>query len=299
MTEVSPVSAVLITWQRCETLLATLARLVALDPPLAEIIVVDNGSVDGTAAAVRAQFPQVILLRRERNAGIDAYNDGFRRATQAYLLILDDDSYPAPDAVARAAARLQAQPRTAAVAFRITDAVTGADARYWFLPAGDRPCPATAFVGCGALVRRNALLAAGGYAREFFLYENEVELCLRLRLAGQNIEYCPECVAHHPSSVRRGTPNMIYYGTKNKLLTVWRFLPPRRALALTAEFLLTNCYLTLRFGHAVRRWQAVLQALRDWDSYRTRTLPRPLTSDEQELLAPLVDELRLSVWMKR
>jgi len=103
MTAVAPVSAVLITWQRCETLLATLARLVALDPPLAEIIVVDNGSVDGTAAAVRAQFPQVILLRRERNAGIDAYNDGFRRATQAYLLILDDDSYPAPDAVARAA----------------------------------------------------------------------------------------------------------------------------------------------------------------------------------------------------
>ncbi len=294
-----PVSAVLISWQRRDTLLATLTKLTALQPALAEIIVVDNGSTDGTAAAVAAQFPQVTLLQRGRNAGIDAYNDGFRRATQDYVLILDDDSYPAPDATARAVTHLQQSARCAAVAFRISDAVTRQDARYWFLPQSEQPAPATAFVGCGALVRRDALLAAGGYAPEFFLYENEVELCLRLRLAGWQVDYRPECVAYHPSSTKRGTPNIIYYGTKNKLLTVWRFLPVAKSIVLTLEFLLTNCYLTLRFGHAALRWQAVAQALCDWETYRLRTLTRPLTEAEEKLLWPLIAELRLLTWVKR
>lgn len=86
------VTAVIATRNRRSELCATLERLSAL-PERPEIIVVDNGSRDGTAQAVRRSFPRVELITLRRNQGACARNVGVRRAGTPYVALSDDDSW--------------------------------------------------------------------------------------------------------------------------------------------------------------------------------------------------------------
>jgi len=293
------VTAVLITYQRRKTVLENLGRLQDIGTPLDEIIVVDNGSTDGTAAELRIRFPKIKLIRLERNEGIAAYNRGFAEARGEYILILDDDSYPAADAVKKGYELLCRDEQAAALAFKIIDAETGARGPFWFLPEVEEPTAVLAFAGCGALVRREPLCRLGGYAPEFFLYENELDLGLRMRQAGLRISYRPELVAYHPVSGKRGTTNMIYYGTKNKLLILWNYFSAPTSRRLSLEFLLVNIYLTFKSGFSYYRWSAVAHALGEFAAYRKRFPATTLSLQAEEEYAPLLNELKLSTWRVR
>ena len=87
-------SSVIVTHNRCEVLLRTLARLQASCPPESEVWVVDNGSTDGTATAVRAEFSDVHLIALEANEGVGARSRAFARVRGKYVVLLDDDSCP-------------------------------------------------------------------------------------------------------------------------------------------------------------------------------------------------------------
>src|SRR5215212_701428 len=69
-----------------------------------DVIVVDNASEDGSAEMVRSEFPDVRLVRRERNVGVSGWNDGFAAARGDWVLALDDDCYLPPDGLGRALA---------------------------------------------------------------------------------------------------------------------------------------------------------------------------------------------------
>src|SRR5687768_6379278 len=88
------VSAVIITRDRREALVQVLDRLAQL--PVDEVLVVDNGSSDGTAQLVRARHDGVRLLEPGENIGIAGRNLAAREARGEFLLMLDDDSYPLP-----------------------------------------------------------------------------------------------------------------------------------------------------------------------------------------------------------
>ena len=109
------VTAVIATRNRRPELCATLGRLRAL-PERPPIIVVDNGSRDGTAQAVRSAFPDVQVITVRRNLGARARNLGVRRAQTPFVALSDDDSWWEPGALSRAVAVLDASPRTGIVA---------------------------------------------------------------------------------------------------------------------------------------------------------------------------------------
>src|SRR5437660_9897280 len=67
------------------------------DPALVDVIVVDNASTDGSADMVRAEFPHVRLIVRDRNVGVSGWNEGLAAARGGYVLALDDDCYLPPD----------------------------------------------------------------------------------------------------------------------------------------------------------------------------------------------------------
>src|SRR4051812_1255048 len=88
-----PVSVVIVSWNGRRGVDACLSSLFALEPPAAEIVLVDNGSSDGTVEYVRQTFPAVTVVALDRNAGFAGGNNaGARHATSRYLVFLNNDT---------------------------------------------------------------------------------------------------------------------------------------------------------------------------------------------------------------
>ncbi len=111
------VTVVIATRDRRPELLRTLGRLHEL-PDRPPVIVVDNASADGSAAAVRDRYPAVTVRMLPRNAGAAARNTGVALAATPYVAFSDDDSWWEPGALSRAAAALDADPGLGLVAAR-------------------------------------------------------------------------------------------------------------------------------------------------------------------------------------
>src|SRR5436309_65992 len=97
------VTFIISTFNRCEVLLRTLGELRHCGLPLEqyEIIVIDNASTDGTAAAMASANRDVRLLPLNENLGSCAKNVGLKHARGEYIVFLDDDSFPEPWSVLR------------------------------------------------------------------------------------------------------------------------------------------------------------------------------------------------------
>lgn len=212
------------------------------------VVVVDNASEDGTAEAVRAARPDVQVVALPRNAGAVARTVGVRAARTPYVAFADDDSWWAPGALARAAAVLDAHPRVGLIAGSIAvgpqerpdplNAVLAASPLG--IPAG---CPGPAllgFVGCGAIVRRSAFLAVGGFDDVVRFPGEEERVALDLFDAGWRLAYVPEVRAHHHPSPRRESGDRRQAElVRSRLLTAlmrrpWRAVAREAAGALRA-----------------------------------------------------------------
>src|SRR5690348_5472720 len=112
------VAVVMITHNQVKEVLGSLDRLARL-PEQPRIVVVDNGSNDGTAPAEAERFPQVEILRLHANLGAAGRTLGVERVDVPYVAFCDDDTWWEPGALLRAADLLDAHPRLAVVTGRI------------------------------------------------------------------------------------------------------------------------------------------------------------------------------------
>lgn len=195
------VCVVIPTLDARELLLRTLASLHEQTAPAARIVVVDNASGDGTAQAVRDGYPAVEIRRLERNHGFGrAINRGLEGIEADVLVLVNNDVVCEPSFLAEICAPL-ADPRVGMVAgvllqeadtSRIDTAGIEVDPtlRAWeVLPNEPLEALATApepIGPCGgaAAYRLEAFRAVGGFDEAFFAYWEDVDLALRLRLAG-------------------------------------------------------------------------------------------------------------------
>jgi len=205
------VTVVVISRDRRDDLLRSLPRHEA------PVVLVDNGSTDGTAAAVRARLPGVRVIELARNAGAVARNLGVEAAETPYVAFADDDSWWAPGALARAADILTGHPRVGLLAGRVLvgdeerlDPVSAAMAA---APLGAHPEGAGpdvfGFLACGAIVRREAFLQVGGFDPVVHFPGEEERVALDLIEAGQLADVLPGRPGRQPPSVtaaRTGRP---------------------------------------------------------------------------------------------
>jgi N-acetylglucosaminyl-diphospho-decaprenol L-rhamnosyltransferase len=221
------VSVVVVSYNTRDLLLRCLGALQAHAGIPFEAIVVDNASADGSVEAVRAAFPDARLIANATNLGFSRANNlGWRAGRGELVLVLNSDCEVRPGAVAALSAVLDRRPEVAIVGPRT---VSG-DGRpqVSFGPAlrplaewrqgrlvravkrGDPAALAEAsrraeresepfwVSGSCLLVRRRALEAVGGFDESFFLYEEDVDLCLRVRATGARVVYTPAAeVVHH------------------------------------------------------------------------------------------------------
>ena len=187
----SDVAVVVASRNRRADLLATLPRHEA------PVVLVDNGSTDGTVAAVREAHPQVTVLPLTENVGARARTLGAAEAGTPFVAFADDDSWWAPGDLARAVKIMRAHPRLAVLNARILvgpeerlDPVCREMAASPLGTPPDLPGPALlGFVACAAVVRTEAFSAVGGFDPVVRFPGEEERLALDLAAAGWGLSY--------------------------------------------------------------------------------------------------------------
>ena len=180
-----------------------------------EVVLVDNGSRDGSVPELRRRFPAVRILANERNEGFGrAVNQGFRASRGRYLLTLNNDTRLDGNTIGEACAYMDAHPRVGALGVLHYDA---GEPRRVQASAFDLPRPlsellAIAGLGrlvphdgfdpsrerdvdwiCGSfmLIRRECLDAVGAFDERFFAYDEDIDWCVRARRAGWAVRFWP------------------------------------------------------------------------------------------------------------
>ncbi len=253
------VVTLILNWNRCTDTLACIASLRAMTYPT-EIVVVDNASIDGSVATIRANYPDIAIVQTGANLGYAAGNNiGFdyvRTETDAdAVLLLNNDTVAQPDMLARLVAECSACGGKA---------ITGPEVRYADAPetvwcaggridwwrgyttnigigtraeGGNRGSHDVPFiVGCAMLIPMTALACIGGFDPRYFMYWEEVDWCVRAHAAGYRTRIVPDAVLYHKVSLAdtRPSPRVLYYLTRNRLLFLRKHLPwYRQPLALT------------------------------------------------------------------
>jgi len=215
------VTVVIATRDRWDDLRESVPR----HPP--PVVLLDNASDDATPDLVARTFPHVTLVRLPHNAGAVARNEGVRLSRTPYVAFADDDSWWEPGALERAADLLDANPGVGLLAARVlvgeaqtVDPVCLQMEASALGRHGDEPGPRVlGFIACGAVVRRSAYLAAGGFDPVVFFAGEEERLALDLAAAGWALCYAPELVVRHMPSPTRDPAARLVVISRNALLT--------------------------------------------------------------------------------
>lgn len=192
--------------------------------PECPVYVIDNASTDGSADLVREQFPEVRLLRQTDNLGFAGGNNvGLRAALQDHLdavMLLNQDAQLSQNCLSILATHLETHPQVAAVqpAILLPDGrVNSLGNSFHFLGFAEAGGNGLTFTeasaqlpwvvgsleppyvsGAAVLLRAEALTQVGFFADELFMYHEDLELSLRLRLAGWHLSVEPAAhVVHH------------------------------------------------------------------------------------------------------
>jgi GT2 family glycosyltransferase len=274
----SRVAVVIATRNRGPELLGTMTRLLALgERP--RIVVVDNGSTDGTAELVRDRHPDVEVVGLRRNLGAAARTVGARLVDCPYVAFSDDDSWWAPGALGRAVELLDRHPRLAVLAARVLvgpggrlDPVCREMAASPLPAAADLPGPPVlGFIACGTVVRRAAFLEVGGFDARLGVGGEEELLAIDLAARGWGLAYVDEVVAHHHPSPSRDPAGRRRVLVRNALWSAWLRRPLGGAARRTA-------HLAALALHQPGAWSGMLLAMGGlpWVLRERRPVPRDL-----------------------
>jgi GT2 family glycosyltransferase len=233
-------TVVIATYNR-RTLLDTTLRTLRALPDAPQIVVVDNGSRDGTARMVRRAHPGVRLVALPSNIGAAARTAGARIASTPYIAFCDDDCCWEPGALTRGVALLDAHPEVALLNAHVVVGEGRSDEACALMAASTLPkrsaCPGRAigmFMAGAALVRRETFLDAGGYDVRYHIGAEESLLALDLLERGWELIYSPELILHHvPSPIGREPRTRRRLVLRNRLWTAWLRRSPRTAWSAT------------------------------------------------------------------
>ena len=283
-----PVTAIVVNFNGGHRTLNCIESLLLQTVPFDGVVVVDNGSSDGSVEKIAKKYPGVTVFQQRENLGLSkARNIGIRHAQSPLVLSIDSDMYLRPDALEK---MLAAQVRTGAAVIcprvifypecteiQCEGAEVHFTASFLLRNTGSRnltEVPDPLLVG-GApggclLLDRATTLDAGGFNELFFFYHEDVEFSLRMRCLGHDILCVAAAIVDHDRG--EGTPGLSFRGTgkyparrahlsmRNRLIVIFIYYRVRTIVILLPPLLLYEIG-TLSLA-AVRGW--LREYLRAW-----------------------------------
>ncbi len=218
-----------------------------------EVVVVDNGSLDGSPDMVQAEFPEVQLIRSQVNLGFGAANNlGLEQVSGRYIVLVNSDAFLQPGALRIAVKHMDANPACGLGGARLIgrdgswqpsarmfpsvlgDLIvwTGMAARFpksklfgsvdrtW---ADQGEAASVDWVpGAFSIIRGDVLKHTGLFDPAFFLYYEEVDLCKRIKASGYAIWYWPDVVVVHIGGESSRQLKLMEFSTKSSQIVLWR-----------------------------------------------------------------------------
>jgi hypothetical protein len=281
------VSIIILNWNGHEMTAECVRSLLATDSDNCAIVIVDNGSSDGSVEILRQEFPLITVLPQDRNLGFAAgCNVGIRHALAEdveYVLLLNNDTFAAPDFFREMMTVIQSDPRIAVVCPKIYFAdkpqllwYAGGDFSLWTgtpkhrgwkaVDSGqfDQRQEITQATGCAMLIRRSALQEVGLLDEQFWAYAEDLEWSVRSLKMGYRLAFAPKAhLWHHDGATAVGalgsgsqavrqflsTRNMVFLARKH---ATWWQMP-----SYVFSFLVNH----IAFYTAVRLWGRDFRAL--------------------------------------
>jgi len=251
---VKKVGVIILNWNGGELLRRFLPSVVAHTPAsMADIIVADNGSTDGSAAMLRERFPSVRLITFDCNYGFaEGYNRAIAAVESEYIVLLNSDVEVTPGWLDEPVSMLDAEVSIAGVQPKILDykdmrrfeyagAAGGWIDRYGYPfcrgrvlsvvedDCGQYDAATDIFWASGAcsVMRRSLYVEAGGLDARFFAHQEEIDLCWRLRARGYRFRYAPTSVVYHVggATLRVESPRKTFLNFRNNLLMIYKNMP--------------------------------------------------------------------------
>jgi GT2 family glycosyltransferase len=279
-------AAVVLSWNGREETLACLHSLAEASYEPLDVIVVDNASADGSADAVAAEFPELELVRSERNLGYaGGMNLGAERALARgaeHVLLLNNDTVVAADALGALVEEAASRPSAAGLCPVVY--FTDPPDSIWY--AGARFDPRSGYQGkhlrevppgvkateraCGAalLVPAGTIAELGLFDEGLFAYAEDADWSLRAREAGRELLVVPAArVWHHVSSATggEGSAGALYYSVRNVLAVCERHAPLGRVGTWRRRAVVVGAHTAMALRHpSLERLRAIREGYRDF-----------------------------------
>lgn len=283
----SRMAVAIVSFNARDYLHACLASVLAEGPDA--VVVVDNGSSDGSVELVQSSYPAATVLVNRLNRGYGgAANQAIAACAAPYVLLLNCDTALRPGALRALTDHLDRHSAGGVVGPRLVNedgspqpscfpfpgplqtffqttffgtvvrTVPGLRNRYRPADAPDLPCRVPYVLGAAIALRREAFASVGGFDERFFMYSEEVDLCYRLAAAGWETHYTPLAeVAHVGGASTRQQPVEMEVRRYAATQQFYRVHFPRRAQRLLVALT------TYRMLHNLVRDAAVLTTARD------------------------------------
>lgn len=211
-----------------------------------EVLLVDNGSKDGSIAFVREHYPQIQLIELDRNYGFcRAVNEGIKRSAGDYIILLNNDTSAEPDFVKALVGTMDSCPDCFSGQARMLQmhdpsrmddggnyycALGWAFARGKGRPASEYEQPGKIFASCAgaAIYRRKIFQEIGYFDEEHYAYLEDIDIGYRARIQGYQNRYIPDAVIRHVGSGTTGSQYnefKINYSARNSIYLIYKNMP--------------------------------------------------------------------------
>lgn len=227
-----PVAIIVLNWNGWEDTVACLHSLMLQGYPGARLMVVDNGSTDGSEERIRQAFPMLEVLQTHHNLGFGGgCNVGIRHALKTgveYIWLINSDARAAPDALAALVEHAEANPRAGLVGSVIYEMGSDQRVQLWgggivnLLTGSSRhrrsPGDIDFVSGASMLLRRDFLEQVGPFDEAaFFMYWEDTDLGFRARKAGWQLAVATRSQVWHKQSASLGrqSPKLDEYFTRS------------------------------------------------------------------------------------
>lgn len=262
---------VVVTYNRKDLLRAALASATT-QHGAPEVIVMDDGSLDGSPEMVQTAFPGVRLVRSQRSGYIALRNKAAELARTNIIISLDDDArFSSTDAVATTVAEFS-DSRIGAVAMPLIHTARGPEVLQR-PPSENGVWITNAYIGTAHAVRRDVFLALGGYREELEHFFEEPDFCIRLMRAGYVVRLGRAAPMLHEESLNRNVARGVRYFCRNHMLFTWLYVPFPQCVSRSLAVAAHSLWFGIRLREPAAGVRGLLAALRYIAAHRCERGP--------------------------